>query len=103
MPKTKNPRDIRVPELYIGFHEFRGTPIDLGEFEMQVYIWQWTADYLVELFVGARLVPMGSSWPHNIRGTPYAILKEIRRLTSELLRDNCYSNFVLGRPYHVPQ
>ncbi|KAH8841635.1 hypothetical protein MCOR27_011193 [Pyricularia oryzae] len=61
------------------------TPIDIKARAMQVYMWQWTADYLVELFIWAGVVPRGCSWPRNIQGAPYEVLERIRQRTYRLL------------------
>ncbi|TLS25888.1 hypothetical protein PpBr36_07881 [Pyricularia pennisetigena] len=91
--------DHELHERLIGY--ITSTPIDLGEVDMQIYIWQWTADYLVELFTEAQVVPPGSSWPLRIRGTPYSILEDIRRESCETLAYLCDDQFAIGRRRHV--
>ncbi|KAI6299750.1 hypothetical protein MCOR34_009135 [Pyricularia oryzae] len=61
------------------------TPIDIKARAMQVYMWQWAADYLVELFIWAGVVPRGCSWPRNVQGAPYEVLERIRQRTYRLL------------------
>ncbi|KAI6348594.1 hypothetical protein MCOR25_010781 [Pyricularia grisea] len=73
------------------------TPIDLHEYEISVFMWQWTTEYIIKLFINAGVVPEGSSWPHNIWGTPYAILEEVHIVIKELLRKSCDQNFTLYR------